>query len=114
MSSACCDRPELERLLDNVREVDAVVVTRLDRLVRSPRNLLDIAGRLRDVNAGLRSLVESWTNTTSPTGPLVLTVFASADTGHGSVVDGSSAAAPNHLPLGQGSVFSPSASSRYR
>ena len=76
VSGARRDRPELERLLDQVREEDVVVVTRLDRLARSTRDLLDIAERLRDVDAGLRSLAEPWADTTSPAGRMVLTVFA--------------------------------------
>jgi len=76
VSGARRDRPELERLLDQVREGDVVVVTRLDRLARSTRDLLDIAERLRDVDAGLRSLAEPWADTTSPAGRMVLTVFA--------------------------------------
>lgn len=70
------DRPELARLLDNVREEDVVVVTRLGRLARSTRDLLDIAERLRDAGAGLRSLAEPWADTTSAAGRAVLTVFA--------------------------------------
>jgi len=72
VSGARRDRPELERLLEG----DVVVVTRLDRLARSTRDLLDIAERLRDVDAGLRSLAEPWADTTSPAGRMVLTVFA--------------------------------------
>lgn len=68
MSGARRDRPELERLLDQVREENVVVVTRLDRLARSTRDLLDIAERLRDLDAGLRSLAEPWADTTSPAG----------------------------------------------
>ena len=70
------DRPELAKLLDAVREDDVVVVTRLDRLARSTRDLLDIAERLREAGAGLRSLAEPWADTTSPAGRMVLTVFA--------------------------------------
>ena len=70
------DRPELGRLLDQVREGDVLVVTRLDRLARSTRDLLDVAERLRDAGAGLRSLAEPWADTTSPVGRMVLTVFA--------------------------------------
>jgi len=76
VSGARRDRPELEKLLDNVRKEDVVVVTRLDRLARSTRDLLDIAERLRDADAGLRSLAEPWADTTSPAGRMVLTVFA--------------------------------------
>ena len=53
-----------------------VVVTRLDRLARSTRDLLELAERLRDAGAGLRSLAEPWADTTSPAGRMVLTVFA--------------------------------------
>jgi len=76
VSGARRDRPELEKLLDNVRKEDVVVVTRLDRLARSTRDLLDIAERLRDADAELRSLAEPWADTTSPAGRMVLTVFA--------------------------------------
>ena len=52
------------------------MVYRLDRLARSTRDLLEIAERLREVGAGLRSLGEPWADTTSPAGRMVLTVFA--------------------------------------
>jgi DNA invertase Pin-like site-specific DNA recombinase len=52
------------------------VVTRLDRLARSTRDLLDVAERIKDAKAGLRSLAEPWADTTSPAGRMVLTVFA--------------------------------------
>ncbi len=76
ISGARRDRPELARMLDGIREADVVVVTRLDRLARSTRDLLDIAERLKDNTAGLRSLAEPWADTTSPAGRMVLTVFA--------------------------------------
>jgi len=76
LSGARRDRPELARLLDQVRDDDVLVVTRLDRLARSTRDLLDVAERLREAGAGLRSLAEPWADTTSPAGRMVLTVFA--------------------------------------
>lgn len=76
LSGAQRNRPELARLLDQVREGDVVVITRPDRLARSTRDLLDVAERLRDADAGLRSLAEPWADTTSPAGRMVLTVFA--------------------------------------
>ncbi|MCH9782269.1 MAG: recombinase family protein [Gammaproteobacteria bacterium] len=69
-------RPELDRLLDHLRPGDVVTVTRLDRLARSTRDLLDITERLRTAGAGLRSLSEPWADTTTPAGRMVLTVFA--------------------------------------
>jgi len=76
LSGAQRNRPELARLLDQVRDDDVLVVTRLDRLARSTRDLLDVAERLRDAGAGVRSLAEPWADTTSPAGRMVLTVFA--------------------------------------
>jgi len=70
------DRPELARLMDHLRPGDVVTVTRLDRLARNTRDLLDIAEQLATKNAGLRSLAEPWADTTTPAGRMVLTVFA--------------------------------------
>jgi DNA invertase Pin-like site-specific DNA recombinase len=76
ISGAKRSRPELNRMLDQLRAGDVVVVSRLDRLARSTRDLLEIAERLKEVDAGLRSLQEPWADTTSPAGRMVLTVFA--------------------------------------
>lgn len=76
ISGARRDRPQLARLLDQVREDDVVVVARLDRLARSTRDLLEVAEQLNEAGAGLRSLGEPWADTTSPAGRMVLTVFA--------------------------------------
>jgi DNA invertase Pin-like site-specific DNA recombinase len=70
------DRVELARMLDHLRAGDVVTVTRLDRLARSTRDLLDIAERIAQAGAGLRSLAEPWADTTTPAGRMVLTVFA--------------------------------------
>ncbi|OTJ86689.1 resolvase [Pseudomonas aeruginosa] len=59
-----------------MRTGDVVNVTRLDRLARSTRDLLDIAERIQATGAGLRSLAEPWADTTTPAGRMVLTVFA--------------------------------------
>ena len=76
VSGAKRSRPELSRMLDQLRADDVVVVSRLDRLARSTRDLLDIAEQLKEVEAGLRSLHEPWADTTSPAGRMILTVFA--------------------------------------
>lgn len=76
VSGAKRDRPELGRLLDHLRIGDVVTVTRLDRLARSTRDLLEIAERIKDAGAGLRSMAEPWADTTTPAGRMVLTVFA--------------------------------------
>ena len=76
VSGAKRARPELDRMLEQLRDDDVVVVTRLDRLARSTRDLLDIAEKLNEAGAGLRSLAEPWADTTTPAGRMVLTVFA--------------------------------------
>lgn len=76
VSGATRERPELARLLDQLRPEDVVVVARLDRLAPSTRDLLDVAETLNEAGAGLRSLAEPWADTTSPAGRMVLTVFA--------------------------------------
>ena len=68
-------RVERQVRRDCCGEDDVVVVTRLDRLARSTRDLLDIAEKLNEASAGLRSLAEPWADTTSPAGGMVLTVF---------------------------------------
>lgn len=76
VSGAKRDRVQLERMLDHLRPGDTVLITRLDRLARSTRDLLEIAERLREIGAGLRSLAEPWADTSSPTGRMILTVMA--------------------------------------
>lgn len=76
LSGALRQRPELARMLEQLRESDIVTVTKLDRLARSTRDLLEIADAINDAGAGLRSLSEPWADTTSPAGTMILTVFA--------------------------------------
>jgi len=59
------DRPELHRLLDQMRKGDVLVVWKLDRLSRSLRDVLTIMERLRDSEAGFRSLTEAIDTTTA-------------------------------------------------
>ena len=76
VSGAKRARAELDRLLEHLREGDVIVVSRLDRLARSTRDLLTLAEEIAERGAGLRSLAEPWANTTSAAGKMVLTVFA--------------------------------------
>ena len=68
-------RPELARLLDQLREGDTVVVWKLDRLARSTRDLLEIMATVQERAAGFRSLSEAWADTTTSAGKLMMTVF---------------------------------------
>lgn len=69
-------RPELDRLLDQLRQGDVITVTKYDRLARSLRDLLDIVDTIQMHGAGFRSLAED-IDTTTPAGRLVFHVFAS-------------------------------------
>jgi DNA invertase Pin-like site-specific DNA recombinase len=65
------DRPELHRLLDQLRKGDVLVVWKLDRLSRSLRDVLVLMERLADVKAGFRSLTEA-IDTTTPAGRMMM------------------------------------------
>ena len=69
-------RPELERLLEQLRAGDVLVVTKYDRLARSLRDLIDLVEAIRQKDAGFRSLAEEIDTTTS-TGRLIFHVFGS-------------------------------------
>lgn len=65
------DRPELHRLLDQLREGDVLVVWKLDRLSRSLRDVLTIMDRLGSAGAGFRTLTEA-IDTTTPAGRMMM------------------------------------------
>jgi DNA invertase Pin-like site-specific DNA recombinase len=64
-------RPELHRLLDQIRKEDVLVVWKLDRLSRSLRDVLTIMDRLSEAGAGFRSLTEA-IDTTTPAGRMMM------------------------------------------
>lgn len=65
------DRPELHRLLDQLRAGDVVVVWKLDRLSRSLKDLLHLLDQLSARGAGFQSLTER-IDTTTPAGRMLL------------------------------------------
>ena len=65
------DRPELHRMLDQLREGDVVVAWKLDRLSRSLKDVLHIMERIGDVGAGFRSITEA-IDTTTPAGRMMM------------------------------------------
>ena len=76
VSGAKKSRPELEKLLERIREGDTLVVCKLDRLARSTSPLLEIVETLREKKASFRSLGEPWADTTSHAGKMIMTIFA--------------------------------------
>jgi DNA invertase Pin-like site-specific DNA recombinase len=75
VSGARADRPELARLMRTLTSGDVVLVTRLDRLARSTRDLLNTLASISDKQTGFRSLNDTWADTTTPHGRLMLTVL---------------------------------------
>jgi DNA invertase Pin-like site-specific DNA recombinase len=75
-SGAKTDRAQLRRLLGQLEAGDVVTVTRLDRLARSTRDLLNTLATITDKRAGFRSLGDAWADTTTSHGRLMLTVLA--------------------------------------
>lgn len=69
-------RPELDRMLDQLRRGDVVLVTKYDRLARSLTDILEIVAQIEAADSGFRSLAED-IDTTTPAGRLVFHVFAS-------------------------------------
>jgi DNA invertase Pin-like site-specific DNA recombinase len=67
-AAACQDAEALE-------PGDTVVVTRLDRLARSTLDLLHTVDVITKTGAGFRSLADTWCDTTTPHGKLMLTVL---------------------------------------
>ncbi|MEO9517479.1 MAG: recombinase family protein [Paracoccaceae bacterium] len=75
VSGARSNRPELKNALAALSEGDVLIVTRLDRLARSTRDLLDIVHAIENQGAKLKALADPWVDTTTPTGKLILTVL---------------------------------------
>jgi DNA invertase Pin-like site-specific DNA recombinase len=76
VSGAKTDRAELAKLIRRLEAGDVLVVTRLDRLARSTRDLLNIMAIIGEREAGFRSLTDTWADTTTAHGRLMLTVLA--------------------------------------
>jgi DNA invertase Pin-like site-specific DNA recombinase/predicted nucleotidyltransferase len=75
VSGANADGAQLARLLAMIERGDVLIVSRLDRLARSTRDLLNILDALAQRGAAFRSLGDSWADTTTPHGRLMLTVL---------------------------------------
>ncbi|MCI5091146.1 recombinase family protein [Phaeodactylibacter sp.] len=74
-SGAKSDRPELRRMIDQLRKDDIVIIWKLDRLGRSLRDLVNLVTEIQDKGAGLKSLNDS-IDTTTPQGKLTFHLFA--------------------------------------
>src|SRR5262249_6170717 len=75
ISGAYSDRPQLAKAIAALGEGDTLVVCKLDRLARSTRDLLNTLDAIGKAGATFRSLGDSWADTTTPAGKLMLTVL---------------------------------------
>src|SRR6516162_3045051 len=74
-SGARADRVQLRRVMGQLADGDVLMVTRLDRLARSTRDLLSALAQIGERGAGFRSLSDTWADTTTAHGRLILTVL---------------------------------------
>jgi len=74
-SGAKTDRAALRRAIGSLREGDTLMVTRLDRLARSTRDLLNTLDEVAKHGAGFKSLADTWADTTTAHGRLMLTIL---------------------------------------
>lgn len=76
MTGGRADRLELRKAVAALGAGDVLIVTRLDRLARSSRDLQNLAHEIEQKGAGLRSLGDPWADTTTPHGRLFFTIMA--------------------------------------
>ena len=76
VSGVRADRPQLAKLMASLKPGDVVIVTKLDRLGRSTRELLDLIERIGKAGAAFRSLGDPLFDTTSSQGRLLTTLLA--------------------------------------
>jgi DNA invertase Pin-like site-specific DNA recombinase len=74
-SGAKTDRQQLARAISALTEGDTLIVTKLDRLARSTRDLLNTLDAIAKAGATFKSLGDAWADTTTPAGKLMLTVL---------------------------------------
>lgn len=75
MTGKKLEREELDDMINNLRAGDLVVVAELSRISRSTKDLLQIADRIREKGADIKSLKEDWIDTSTPQGKLIYTIF---------------------------------------
>ena len=75
ISGAVTDRKALAKAIAALNAGDVLLVTRLDRLARSTRDLLNVLATISERGAGFRSLADPMLDTTSPHGKLILAVL---------------------------------------
>jgi DNA invertase Pin-like site-specific DNA recombinase len=76
VSGAVTDRKELGKAIAALQSGDILLVTRLDRLARSTRDLLNILDQISKAGAKFKSLADAWADTSTMHGELMVTILA--------------------------------------
>lgn len=78
MTGTKADRPELNRLIDDLETGDTVIIADLTRISRSTKDLLEIVDKIKNKGAYIKSLKDTWLDTTSsnPYNDFLLTVMS--------------------------------------
>ena len=76
MSGTKKHRPQMNAMLDFIREDDVVVVCELTRISRSTKDLFELVEKIEGKGAKIKSLKENWVDTTTAHGKLLFTMFA--------------------------------------
>jgi DNA invertase Pin-like site-specific DNA recombinase len=76
MSGKNLERPELKKLLQYAREGDQIIVAELTRISRSTKDLIALIELLASRKIDIKSIKESWLDTTTAQGKLMLTIMA--------------------------------------
>ncbi|MCS3922580.1 DNA invertase Pin-like site-specific DNA recombinase [Methanococcus voltae PS] len=70
------NRPEFDKMFELLRADDVLIVTELTRISRSTKDLVEIVENCKSLNVEIKSLKESWLDTSSAHGKLLFTIFA--------------------------------------
>lgn len=70
------ERPELNKMLDQIRTGDLIIISDLTRLSRSVKDLFSLVEQIEGKGANIKSIKESWVDTTTAQGKLMFTIFA--------------------------------------
>ena len=70
------ERPELDKLMEQLRRGDLIIISDLTRLSRSVKDLFSLVDQIEKKGANIKSLKESWMDTSTPQGKLMFTIFA--------------------------------------
>ena len=76
ITGATMNRAELKKLLDIIQKGDTIVIPDLTRLSRSTKDLFELVEIIEKKGASIKSLKETWLNTTTPDGRMFFTIMA--------------------------------------